>query len=213
MSSSKKKSSAKSNDVDLASLVSSIKKNVGSSQPASNAPVPVSSKVSSSSSSKTKSKKQHEKKPLPELGKELVKKQKKVKPAESSDDDLPPPKERKRSRADIQEVPKEAAEEWDDAFEKDDIEDIFGKLKSSKEARAAAAKQAEEEEAALQKLLDRSLARSTNNSVAIRQSSVRRDPNRKYTEDGFPIYSTEELGLSTKGGDTELCPFDCECCH
>ncbi|PNH12000.1 hypothetical protein TSOC_001121 [Tetrabaena socialis] len=36
---------------------------------------------------------------------------------------------------------------------------------------------------------------------------------RSRTEEGFPIYSEEELGLAkSKGGDTDLCPFDCECC-
>jgi hypothetical protein len=35
---------------------------------------------------------------------------------------------------------------------------------------------------------------------------------RRYTEDGLPIYSIEEL-VSQEGGDTELCPFDCKCCY
>ena len=35
---------------------------------------------------------------------------------------------------------------------------------------------------------------------------------RKKTEEGFNIYSEEELGLNKKGGDTDLCPFDCDCC-
>ena len=42
---------------------------------------------------------------------------------------------------------------------------------------------------------------------------------RKRTEEGFAIYSEEELGLAGGGGkgrkdagDTELCPFDCDCC-
>ena len=52
---------------------------------------------------------------------------------------------------------------------------------------------------------------------------------RKYTEEGFPIYTEEELGLNNKGGDGPDCPFDvsssvfsccfvsktlqCDCCH
>jgi hypothetical protein len=37
---------------------------------------------------------------------------------------------------------------------------------------------------------------------------------RKKTEEGFAIYSEEELGLGkAKGGDTDLCPFDCDCCY
>ncbi len=36
---------------------------------------------------------------------------------------------------------------------------------------------------------------------------------RKRTEEGFAIYTEDELGLGRKGGgDTDLCPFDCECC-
>jgi len=36
---------------------------------------------------------------------------------------------------------------------------------------------------------------------------------RKRTVDGLVIYSEDELGLSKKGGgDTDLCPFDCDCC-
>ncbi|CCA74978.1 hypothetical protein PIIN_08958 [Serendipita indica DSM 11827] len=36
---------------------------------------------------------------------------------------------------------------------------------------------------------------------------------RKRTEEGFLIYTEEELGLNKEGGDTPLCPFDCECCY
>ncbi|GFR45278.1 hypothetical protein Agub_g6386 [Astrephomene gubernaculifera] len=36
---------------------------------------------------------------------------------------------------------------------------------------------------------------------------------RKRTEEGYAIYSEEELGLAKKGGDTDLCPFDCDCCY
>jgi hypothetical protein len=31
------------------------------------------------------------------------------------------------------------------------------------------------------------------------------------TEEGWKIYTPEELNIG-KGGDTELCPFDCNCC-
>ncbi|XP_044464025.1 uncharacterized protein C6G9.01c-like isoform X2 [Mangifera indica] len=37
-------------------------------------------------------------------------------------------------------------------------------------------------------------------------------PMRK-TEDGFTIYSEEELGINNSdAGNTPLCPFDCSCC-
>jgi hypothetical protein len=35
---------------------------------------------------------------------------------------------------------------------------------------------------------------------------------RKRTDDGLRIFSPAELGMNDKGGDTELCPFDCNCC-
>jgi hypothetical protein len=35
---------------------------------------------------------------------------------------------------------------------------------------------------------------------------------RKRTEEGYAIYTEEELRLGGKGGDTDLCPFDCDCC-
>ncbi|ETS64650.1 hypothetical protein PaG_00591 [Moesziomyces aphidis] len=34
---------------------------------------------------------------------------------------------------------------------------------------------------------------------------------RKRTDDGLRIFSPAELGMNDKGGDTELCPFDCNC--
>ena len=38
------------------------------------------------------------------------------------------------------------------------------------------------------------------------------DKSRKRTEEGYRIFTEEELGLNKKGGDTDLCPFDCDCC-
>ena len=36
---------------------------------------------------------------------------------------------------------------------------------------------------------------------------------RKKTEDGFSIYTEDELGFNnSSGGGTPLCPFDCDCC-
>lgn len=34
---------------------------------------------------------------------------------------------------------------------------------------------------------------------------------RKRTEEGYIVYKEEELNFG-KGGDTDLCPFDCDCC-
>ncbi|KAJ6574909.1 hypothetical protein B0H19DRAFT_618596 [Mycena capillaripes] len=35
---------------------------------------------------------------------------------------------------------------------------------------------------------------------------------RRKTEEGWSIYKEDELGISNDGGDTPLCPFDCDCC-
>lgn len=35
---------------------------------------------------------------------------------------------------------------------------------------------------------------------------------RKRTEEGYAIYTEEELGFGKTGGGTDLCPFDCRCC-
>jgi len=35
---------------------------------------------------------------------------------------------------------------------------------------------------------------------------------RRKTEEGWSIYKEDELGINDVGGDTPLCPFDCECC-
>ncbi|GAK64274.1 DUF1764-domain-containing protein [Moesziomyces antarcticus] len=36
---------------------------------------------------------------------------------------------------------------------------------------------------------------------------------RKTTDDGLRIFSAAELGMNDDGGDTELCPFDCNCSY
>ena len=33
----------------------------------------------------------------------------------------------------------------------------------------------------------------------------------RFTEEGYRIYTVDDLKIG-KGGDTEDCPFDCECC-
>jgi hypothetical protein len=35
---------------------------------------------------------------------------------------------------------------------------------------------------------------------------------RRKTEEGWLVYKEDELGIGDEGGDTPLCPFDCECC-
>jgi hypothetical protein len=37
---------------------------------------------------------------------------------------------------------------------------------------------------------------------------------RKKTEEGFNVYTEDELGMGRRGGgDTDACPFDCDCCY
>lgn len=36
--------------------------------------------------------------------------------------------------------------------------------------------------------------------------------NRKKTEEGYAIYTEDELNMGKQGGNTDLCPFDCDCC-
>ena len=45
------------------------------------------------------------------------------------------------------------------------------------------------------------------------EKPIKRDPKRKYTDDGIPIFSIDELHIGKAGsGKTDLCPFDCDCC-
>ncbi|KAJ2448847.1 hypothetical protein EV183_005216 [Coemansia sp. RSA 2336] len=39
-----------------------------------------------------------------------------------------------------------------------------------------------------------------------------RGKNSKYTDDGLRVFYMEDLKIGQGEGDTELCPFDCQCC-
>ncbi|KAJ2381894.1 hypothetical protein H4S02_006005 [Coemansia sp. RSA 2611] len=39
-----------------------------------------------------------------------------------------------------------------------------------------------------------------------------RGKNTKYTEDGLRVYFMDDLRIGEGEGDTESCPFDCQCC-
>lgn len=48
--------------------------------------------------------------------------------------------------------------------------------------------------------------------AAVKDSTKEKKPKAaRFTEEGFRIYSTEDLNIG-KGGDTKDCPFDCNCC-
>ncbi|KAJ2160588.1 hypothetical protein GGF46_002130 [Coemansia sp. RSA 552] len=40
-----------------------------------------------------------------------------------------------------------------------------------------------------------------------------RGKNTKYTDDGFRVFYYDDLRIGEGQGDTELCPFECECCY
>ncbi|KAI8476062.1 MAG: hypothetical protein J3K34DRAFT_516967 [Monoraphidium minutum] len=118
---------------------------------------------------------------------------------------------------------------------KDEIDDIF----SSKPAKKAAAAAADEEggsgggaaqapaaadggedTAALSELAEQvKAAREKAKRPKVEGSKddifgVAGGKSRKRTEEGFAIYSEEELGFSKRNaGETDLCPFDCDCCY
>jgi hypothetical protein len=57
-------------------------------------------------------------------------------------------------------------------------------------------------------------AKRKKNAAAGATGKASGPPKRRYTEDGLPIYTEEELGMNNpKAGTTPLCPFDCDCCH
>ncbi|KAL1916310.1 uncharacterized protein VTP21DRAFT_5927 [Calcarisporiella thermophila] len=43
-------------------------------------------------------------------------------------------------------------------------------------------------------------------------SDSRGSKSRRTTEDGLPLFDVKELKIG-EGGDTPLCPFDCDCCY
>lgn len=81
-----------------------------------------------------------------------------------------------------------------------DIDALFSKIKKTKQKVEAA-------NAELQKLKVEApkVAKNIDDDLGLNKKG------REYTEEGFPIYSVEELKLG-QGGDTTDCPFDCWCC-
>ncbi|CAD8112274.1 unnamed protein product [Paramecium sonneborni] len=44
-----------------------------------------------------------------------------------------------------------------------------------------------------------------------KHTNIQQQSKPKYTEEGYKVYNTDELKIG-KGGNTDKCPFDCECC-
>ena len=79
------------------------------------------------------------------------------------------------------------------------IDDIFGAYQANKKERV----KKREREAAKKARQQQSYAEERSKILV---------PVRVDADTGFNVYTEEQLGISTKGGDTPLCPFDCQCC-
>jgi hypothetical protein len=67
----------------------------------------------------------------------------------------------------------------------DEIDEIFGEIKAKRRQKTPAA-----------------------------AAAAAAPPKRRFTEDGLPIFTEEELQMNNpRAGTTPLCPFDCDCCH
>ncbi|KAK9742025.1 hypothetical protein RND81_03G143900 [Saponaria officinalis] len=86
-----------------------------------------------------------------------------------------------------------------------EIDEIFAALKRRKTEQANADKSEDTKD---------KLKKKKKNKVSSESEGFNTDPRpRRRTNDGFVIYSAEELGINKKdAGQTALCPFDCSCC-
>ncbi|KAF5153413.1 hypothetical protein TpMuguga_01g02540 [Theileria parva strain Muguga] len=100
---------------------------------------------------------------------------------------------------------------------KNKLNDIFKTLKTNKEGGDSKGKIASKDKLAKVKntkinKLNESLHKKKIKAKKEEYSSNHITQNiRRRTIDNLPIYTMEELNIG-KGGDTELCPFDCQCC-
>jgi len=89
-----------------------------------------------------------------------------------------------------------------------DIDKIFDSIKSKKQDNAKTKDQIKEKnktESQASKIKGTGAFKNKNSKNAKKGD--------KYTDEGFKIYTEEELGLNKEGGGTDLCPFDCDCCY
>eukprot|EP01016_Furgasonia_blochmanni_P042990 TRINITY_DN5775_c0_g1_i4.p1 TRINITY_DN5775_c0_g1~~TRINITY_DN5775_c0_g1_i4.p1 ORF type:complete len:168 (+),score=19.24 TRINITY_DN5775_c0_g1_i4:447-950(+) len=119
------------------------------------------------------------------MSEKLLKKSKKIKK------EIPPPPP-KNIKSEVKD--KEPLKNINAQVDTSNIDEIFSKLKSKPKA------------------MDK--GRSNQESKRKKFKFNNRDSkgdSRKFTEEGYKIYSLEELNIG-KGGGTSLCPFDCDCC-
>lgn len=95
--------------------------------------------------------------------------------------------------------------------EEDEINQVFAK--TIKEARLAKKRQHESNRKEnKQKRAERKEKKNEAASNDWFNSRSSKSDKRSLTDDGLTVYTEEELKLG-QGGDTSLCPFDCECCY
>lgn len=89
--------------------------------------------------------------------------------------------------------------------ENSEIDDLFGQLKSSKNK----VKQDDEKPAVSHPPPPPRVQGSKDDLFGTEDGK-----SRKRTEEGYVIYTEDELGFNKKNaGGTPLCPFDCDCCY
>jgi hypothetical protein len=90
-----------------------------------------------------------------------------------------------------------------ESVEDDVIANIFKKGKLVNQKKQSSSKEKQQ------------VAKSKQNEKADKEdddfAQMRGPQKRKKTTEGFHIYTVEELNIG-KGGNTDLCPFDCNCC-
>ena len=161
----------------------------------------------------------------------LHKKEKKTKQKETRSAKVPEaePAKKKKKRVPEPEEEEESDIEEEEEEEEEEIEDPKAVLEALKQQKAAKSRNRPKDEIddVFAKLSDKKSKKKKSSkkvAAAIGTKSRPEDDGfagrtlkpagaRKYTEEGFPIYTMDELGLNgNAGGDTPDCPFDCKCC-
>merc|ERR1712046_179871 len=93
-----------------------------------------------------------------------------------------------------------------------EIDDIFGDFSAKKKA-LDAVKEAKRE-GTMDKKQKKGTPKDAFDDMMADTSGEGTGKKRKYTEEGFPIFTEEELKINLPGsGQSKECPFDCRCCY
>ncbi|KAI8101746.1 hypothetical protein M9434_006813 [Picochlorum sp. BPE23] len=90
---------------------------------------------------------------------------------------------------------------------RDEIDDLFSDLKKSVKQKEKQEKEKDSKHS--------NVEQKTKNNIEGSKDDIfgnEAENERKRTDEGYAIYTEAELGFGKKGGDTDLCPFDCDCC-